>query len=243
MDNTGEFMFTNQKGMSLVSVLMAIGLTGVLSVILMNLMEQQGKQQKKALIDGETSEIFGQFVRIINQKTSCGATFTGLQKGDTLLEFRYSFDANQEPFAEVGKNFRGTKLILSAMKILTDAEVLTRNMTPLGKDPQGFTTVVLEVTLDRPDGTLGGKSIKKIFDVPVAMGRGTIMKMSDPNAISSACTAATSDGCITDFDTGLCPANPQDAMIDAATYWFAYCFDPTPASPADDVIIRCTATN
>lgn len=237
-------MFKNQKGMSLVSVLMAIGLTGVLAVILMNLMEQQGKQQKKALVDGELTEIYAQFVRIINQKTSCGSTFIGLQKGDTFNEFRYTFDANQEPFAEVGKSFRGTKLILSGMKILTNAEVTSRGVTPQGKDPQGFTTVVLEVSLERPENTLGSKTVKKVFDVPVAMGKGEIVKMADPNAVSARCaTISGGDGCMADFDTGICPSNPQDAMIDAGAYWFGYCFDPTPPNASEDIIVRCTASN
>lgn len=237
-------MKSNQKGFSLVSVLVAIGLTGVLSMILMNLMEQQGKQQKKAMVDGELTEIFAQFVRIINQKTSCGATFTGLQKGDTFREFRYSFDVNQEPFAEVGKPFRGTKLVLKQMKILTDAEVTAHKITPQGKDPQGFTTVVLEVTLDRPDNTMGGKSIKKIFDVPVAIGKGTILKMADSNAIVTQCTNLTTDGCIADFETGMCnTSNPEEAMEYASPFYFAYCFDPTPTSATDELIVRCTAVN
>jgi hypothetical protein len=55
----------------------------------MNLLEQQNKQQKKALVDGELIEIYHQFVRVINQKESC--------------------NANQDPFARVGEKFRNTK--------------------------------------------------------------------------------------------------------------------------------------
>lgn len=237
-------MLNNNRGMSLVSVLMAIGMTGILAMVLMGLMDKQGKQQKKAVIDGELNEIFAQFVRIINQKSSCGATFIGLQKGDTFQEFRYSFDPNQEPFAEVGKNFRGTKLILSQMKILTDAEVSARNIVPLQKDSNGFTTAVLEVTLNRPEGTLGGGAVKKIFDVPVAIGKGSIIKMADYNAVSAKCSQTTNgDGCIADFDTGVCPSNPKNAMVGGGSFWFGYCFDPTPASTSEDIIVRCTAVN
>jgi len=75
----------------------------------MNLLEQQNKQQKKALVDGELIEIYHQFVRVINQKESCNATFTGLKKGDEFLEFRLDFNANQDPFARVGEKFRNTK--------------------------------------------------------------------------------------------------------------------------------------
>jgi len=234
----------NNRGMSLVSVLMAIGMTGILAMILMNLMEKQSKQQKKALIDGELNEVYAQFVRIINQKNSCGSTFIGLQKGDSFQEFRYTFDPNQEPFAEVGKNFRGTKLVLSEMKILTDSEVTQRNLVPLQKDSSGFTTAVLEITLDKPEGTLGGSKAKKIFDVPVAIGKGSIIKMADPNAIVVKCSQMSGgDGCIADFDSGVCPSNPNNAMVGGGSFWFGYCFDPTPSSTADDIIVRCTSVN
>lgn len=233
-------MYRNQKGMSLVSVLIAIGLTGVLGTILMSLMEQQGKQTKKAMVDGEMTEVYAQFVRVIVQKSSCDSTFIGLQKGDPVTEFRYTFDYDQVPFAEVGSLFRGTKLKLFGMKILTNAEVIARNMTPVIKSPSGETVLVLEVTLERPEGVLGAKHIKKTFDINAVVGQGMLIKMADPNAIESACAQATTDGCIADFDSGLCTTPPQDAMIDGGAYWFGYCFDPTPANPANDIIVRCS---
>ena len=231
-------MFKGQKGMSLVSVMVSIGLTGVLAMILMNLMQQQGKQQKKAMVDGEMTEIYAQFVRVINQKTSCGATFIGLQKGDSFTEFRYTFDANDPPFAKVGDKFRGTQLVLTSMKILTDAESTGRGL-PLSPE-----IVVLELNLTKPEGTLGAKTIKKTFDIPAMIGKGDIIKMADPNAVLARCTAISGDGCMADFDTGVCnTTNPQSAMINSGFYWFGYCFDPTPALPADNIIVRCTANN
>lgn len=237
-------MFNNQRGMSLVSVLMAIGLTGVLAMILMNLMEQQNKQQKRALVDGELTEVYAHFVRLINQGGPCNATFTGLQKGDSLSEFRYSFDSNEEPFAEVDKNFRNTKLMLKEMKILTDAEVTARGIPVVGKVDGGSTTVVLEITLQRPAGTLGGSEVKKTFDVRVAMGKGELIKMPDHNAVLAECVSSTGDGCIASFTTGECNlTKPQDEMVDGTTFWYGYCFDPTPASAADDIIVRCKTVN
>jgi hypothetical protein len=233
----------NQKGMSLVSVMVAIGLTGVLAVILMNLTEQQGKQHKKAMIDGELTEVYAQFVRVINQRDSCGATFIGLQKGDTLKEFRYSFDANQDPFSEVGKPFRATKLVLKGMKLLTDTEMTERQIPIPPKDKQGYTNAVLEVTMEKPAGTLGGREIRKTFDIPVAMGKGEIIKMADPNAIQANCKTITSNrGCIASFETGICPSNPEDAMVNAGIYYFGYCVDPKPSNPDEDIILRCTTS-
>jgi type II secretory pathway pseudopilin PulG len=234
-------MLKNQKGMSLVSVLVAIALTGVLATILVNLTEQQNRQQKKALVDGELVEVYAHFVRMINQAEPCNATFIGLQKGDTLAEFRYGFDPDQDPFASVGENFRNTKIVLQEMKLLTDAEVTARNIPLVTKAADGSTTVVFEATFKRPEGTIGGTQVKKTFDVRVAIGRGEIIKMPDSTAISDNCSNSTGgDGCIASFETGECnTTNPASEMIDAGTFWYGLCFDPTPASASDDIIIRC----
>jgi hypothetical protein len=236
----------NSKGMSLVGVLVALALTGVLSVILMNLMSQQTKQQHKALLDGELTEIYGQFVRNINHYDSCFASFMGLKKGSALTELRIDSDPNKDPFAEVGKRFRGTKLILSKLRILTDAEVTARDPSLLmAKDPSGFTNVILEVTLDRPEGTLGGKSAIKIFEVAVAMGTGQIINMPSPDAVTDNCKQVTgNDGCIANFDTGICNSNesswPNDMIQVATDSWYGYCVDATPANVNDDIIFNCT---
>lgn len=242
-------MILNQRGMSLVSVLMAIGLTGVLSLILMSQMEQQQKIQKRAFLDGEMTEVFAQFVNVINAKSSCGATFTGLQKGDTINEFRYSFDPNQEPFAEVGTPFRGTKLVLREMKILTDAEVQAKGLPTTGLS--GSSTVVLRVTLERPPGTLGGQFISKIFDVRVSMGLGQILQ-ADASVIEQQCRDATGgNGCIANFETGVCadvvndqliPLVPPEAGGDLGEV-MGYCFDENPPTATDNIIVRCTVTN
>jgi hypothetical protein len=233
----------NEQGMSLVSMMVAIGLTGVLAVILMNLSEQQNKQHKKSLLDGELTEVYAQFNLVINQRDSCGSTFIGLQKGDTLKEFRYSFDANQDPFAEVGKPFRSTTLILKSMKILTDAEMTAKNIPIPPKDKQGYTNAVLEIVMEKPEGTLGGRENLKRFDVPVAIGKGEIIKMADPNAIESNCKTITSNrGCIASFDTGICPNNAMDAMVNAGIYYFGYCVDPKPSNPQEEIILRCTTS-
>lgn len=234
-------MLNNQRGMSLVSVMVAIGLTGVLAVILMNLSEQQTKQTKRALVDGELTEVFAAFVKVVNQKTACNATFVGLKKGDEFVEFRFSFDENQDPFAEVDAFFRGTKLKLKKMKILTDAEVISRGLQVVPKQPNGSTTLVMEVTLEKPENVVGGKEVKKTFDVNVAMGKGEILKMADPVAVQDECNNRSGgDGCIAGFDDGECnTTNPAEEMVDGGTFWYGYCFDPTPASSTDDIIVRC----
>lgn len=241
----------NQSGMSLAQVMIAMGLTGVLSIILMNLAEQQTKQQKSAMIAGETTEIFAQFVRIINTKASCEASFAGLKKGDSLVEIRYKFDDNEEPFAEVGKFFRGTKLKLKSMTLQTDTRYGETHKnddgtpkTPPTKNNAGQTVVTLEITLEKPTKTLGGTNVMKIFDVPVTMGKGDLIKMPTTTAVETECTNTTGgDGVIVDFSTGAAcpPPTAASCMEGGGGFYFGMCVDPHPPDSADDVILGCTS--
>lgn len=233
----------NQKGMSLVQIMVGFALAGVLSVVMMNLMEQQNKQQKKALLSVEETEIFSQFVRVIGQRESCDATFTAFAKGQDLKEFRYSFDPNKEPFAVVGEKFRGTKLILEEIHILTDAEYMAKHEKTEGPIKSGTGAVVLSVriTLKRPAGTLGAPVVQKYFDLPVAMGKGEIIKMDSIEAVKTECLNTTDNlGCIANLDTGVCDPNQNDWDDDIEYGYYGYCLDPEPPSPQDEIITHCT---
>jgi|GEM_PF-4553703 len=193
----------NDRGMSMVEVLMALGFTGILAAVLVNLSEQQNKQHKKALVDSETIEVYSQFNRVISRADSCGATFVGMQVGDAVNEFRYDFNENAEAFATVRMPFRGTKLILASMELLKDQDgddiydtfPLTSQLTdqdgdgiyetPLTLKSQNFVKtqpeirkqdgiVVLEVVLQRPGTSQGAKTITKFFEVPAVIGEGKI---------------------------------------------------------------------
>jgi type II secretory pathway pseudopilin PulG len=230
-------MTRNEKGFSLVSVLVALGLTGVLSVILMNLMEQQNKQQKKAIVDGELTEVFAQFTRVLNTKNLCRINFMGLKQGDSFNEFRMDFDPNKDPFAKVGDKFRNTKLTLTQMKILTEAEVTSQGLEVAQTDSEGKTTIVVELTLDRPAGMIGGKQVKKNFDVPVKIGHGQIIKLPSPSLVFSKCNELTGDGCIADFETGECVG--VNAVVNAGNFSFGLCTDPTPVAGVQKIILNC----
>lgn len=230
--------FKNHQGMSLAQVMVAMGLTGVLSVILMNLAKQQTTQQKVALVAGEMTEIYASYVRVINTKSTCDATFAGLPKGADITELRYKFDDNEDPFAVTGQPFRGTKLILERMHLQTDAEYLaTHNNNP---QPDGI--VVLEVFLTKP-ASIGGASHRKMFDVPVKMGNGTLVSAANPSLLSADCLATTGgDGCIADFATNVC-CSPESSCMEGGGggNYYGMCIDPTPPASADNVILGCTS--
>ena len=230
----------NDRGMSMVEVLMALGFTGILAAVLINLSEQQSKQHKKALVDSETIEVFGQFNRVISRAESCNATFTGLQEGDSLSEFRYDFDENADPFAATRRAFRGTKLILVSMQILKpNADGLYESFpvseTVSDKDGDGYYetpevikseksvpltpprkfqkgVAMLEVVLQKPTGVLGGKLLTKYFEVPASIGLGSLAYGADAQATIVACvgTPADADKCIASFDTFECAPSGQE---------------------------------
>jgi hypothetical protein len=233
----------NQLGFSLLQVLVAIGLTGGLSLILMELAGQQNKQQKTAIVNGELTEVFAQFVTMLNNGTSCEATVAGLKKGDPVTEVRYKFDDNEEPFAEVGKPFRGTKLILRSMKLQTDAEYTAANAgkLPPTKDSSGHTTLTLVVELEKPAGIVGGKDVKKTFDIAVAMGQGKLISSGSPSSIVTICRASPTASIIS-FDTELdCNPNNEACIVGSAPLYFGMCIETAPPTPADDIIIGCVA--
>lgn len=234
-------ILSNKNGMSLAQVMIAIGLTGVLSLVLMQLSKQQAVQQKTALANSEINEILAQYLRVITKKDSCDATFAGLPKGAVLTELRYVFDATQDPFAEVNKKFRGTKITLTGMKIMTDAEYKAAHN---GSDPPdlggGKTIISFEVILTKPSGIQGGSQFKKVFDVNVYMGKGSLLSAATSSIIESDCLTNTGDGCIVNFDSGACCPTPVDCMEGSDdTGWFGMCNDPTPPSSADNVVLGC----
>lgn len=239
----------NDNGFSLVSVMVSIGLAGGLALFLMELSQQQSKQHKKAVVDSELIEIFGQFNRMISKADSCKATFVGLQRGDSFLEFRYSFDENAEPFAMVGKKFRNTNLTLVEMKLLEDKDNnriyddYENAPDPLRVDNE---LVVLKVTFARPEGLSGAKQISKTFDVPVAIGSGEMVTGKNVDAVLASCKGDPVDKnkCIASFDTYEC-AQESDAekeMIPTKNGLMGYCFDKDPEDKQKEYVLHCTTS-
>lgn len=244
---------SNEKGFSLVSVMVAIGLAGGLALILMELSQQQSKQHSKALVDSELIEIYGQFNRVISKAESCGATFVGLQRGDKVMEFRYSFDENAEPFAVVddveldqgGKPFRkGMKMQVVEMKLLADSnnnqiyDDYENDPDPLRVTDQ---VAVLQVTFRRPKNVIGARVIKKIFEIPVAIGEGEMSTGATPEIVQQSCET-TNDRCIASFDNYECvpDAEINNAVVPHKEGWMGYCLDKKPTNKQNEYILHCT---
>jgi hypothetical protein len=169
-----------EAGIGLVEVTIALGLAGVLVLVLMKLGEQQTNLQKKAIRNVELTEVYNHFVSMIDSQTACDATFSAAKMGDVIGEFRTTrLDPNVKPFAKVGQAFQGTNIIIEEMKILTNTEI--QNLINTGKypglsltapstSPYGYAMVQFWVKFNR-GRSRGSQSATtaKLFTVPVIM--------------------------------------------------------------------------
>lgn len=169
-----------QAGIGLLEVTIALGLAGVLVLVLMKLGQQQTSLEKKAIRNVELTEVYNHFVSMIDSQAACDATFGSAKLGDRITEFRTTqLDPNQAPFARVGSTFQATNIIIEEMKILTNAEI--QNLISSGKyaglaltsasvDPYGYAMIQFWVKFNRGKNK-GSQSATtaKIFTIPVIM--------------------------------------------------------------------------
>lgn len=225
------------------SVLVAIALTGVLGMILMTLFDRQTQQQKKMLVDAELTEVINHIQTILAKKESCNSTFMGKKKGQTIYRLLLNMDPDAAPFAEVGniEPFRGTKIYLTRVRVLTDAEVTAMDK-PL---EQGV--VVIDAEFERPENTLGGKNIRKQFDLRVVYGREEVI--SHPVNEAGVVSLCKTDYGVNSFIKSLTSgerANPEESGAYSRGSGFeGMCVIPDPAGTTyvDSTINHCVTAN
>jgi hypothetical protein len=239
-DSTRELMMKilrSNAGFSLVSVLVAIGMTGILATILMNLTEQQTKQQKKAVVDGEMNEVVGQIRSIFSNEDSCNATLVNKKRGQDFLRLMTTNQNGTIIFEEVGGGktdfYRGTKLKLIGLRILSNAEV---------GSIQGLSSqtgvVVVQVELQKPEKLIGGKSIKKNFEVRVLYGTEGLVR--DPLSATGVVTNCKSEfgpqSFIKDLKTGKALEPEEDGVFKAGQEFLGMCVREDETNPGASVI-------
>jgi type II secretory pathway pseudopilin PulG len=171
-----------EAGIGLVEVTIALGLAGVLVLVLMKLGEQQTALQKKATRNVELTEVYNHFVSMIDSQSACDATFGSAKLGDSIDEFRINqLDPNQAPFAKVDQAFQATNIIIEEMKILTNSDIqklintgkypgLTQ--TTVNTDPYGFAMIQFWVKFNRgKNAGAQSQSVAKLFTIPVVMAQ------------------------------------------------------------------------
>jgi hypothetical protein len=162
--------FLNQRGMSLTSVLVALGLTGVLSSVIMSNMSLQNKSQKTVEIQANITEMKRIIQDFAGRAEPCYSSFAGVRRGEKVNQLKLTRDVKDAPFAEVGKEFQRSKLTIKEMRFLSLKEQVGKSND--AKLDAGIGWAYLRFTLEKIDkgpqgakGSFGGQHIS--FEIPV----------------------------------------------------------------------------
>lgn len=238
----------NQRGDSLIAVVVALGLAGVLTVVIMNNMSLQNKATKTAEIQNNLNDFKRLLQDFVGRTEPCQATFNGVQRGEDILALKQKTSYTGNAFAEVGKEFQRSGFIIKEMRLLTLKEQRDLNNGDHGQiDQKGVGTAYLRVKLEkiRAEGSnakfFGGKDTAVIVPIVAEFGGDDIIADGiDKNDAAEAWKAkftnldTAEDGKITamglpatDYDLkpqegkkpGDTPDIPNSAYIDMGTNW------------------------
>jgi hypothetical protein len=212
-------------------------MTGILATILMNLTEQQTKQQKKAVVDGEMNEVVGQIRSIFSNEDSCNATLVNKKRGKDFLRLMTTNNNGTIIFAEVGggeKDFyRGTKLKLIGLRVLSNNEV---------SKVEGLSVqtgvIVVQAELQKPKNLIGGKSIKKNFEVRVLYGSEGLVRdsLSATGVVTNCKSEFGPQSFIKDIKTGKALEPEEDGVFKAGLEFLGMCVREDETNPTASVI-------
>lgn len=151
-----KLLHKNQSGMSLISVTIAIGLVGGLSLVLMRLMDNTRKQTKYAEVKTNELQTISQISTYLANPSICSIAFSGFRAGDNfgLLQFNTKGEGSR---LEEGVPIGNTGLITESLSIMPDPVYMT------GTD--GIYEMTFRVRTKRKDGdyNMAGTSKNKDF--------------------------------------------------------------------------------
>lgn len=223
-------MDLNQRGMSLVEIMIAIGMLGAVSLAFNQLMLNQNKTMKTSEIKAELLEISSLIRQTLDNKETCEATFIGMAPGDNLSEIRVSSDLSKEPFLRVGQQFKNYNVRIAEIRLLTRTEESEPQYNLGGANFNAQTGVGyahLEVTFEKEikggkQNFFGGKDSKKIFPIRGVFADYKLLTSCEADDLEPLCEQeASSQGAIrggrglirdpltndpTPFDVEGCPA-------------------------------------
>jgi hypothetical protein len=159
--------YRTQSGFSLLQVMLAIALTAGLSLILLQLSQNQAKQQKTIELKGELADIVNIIRESLRDREACDVTFAQTHPGQPIKELRVSQDLTQPPFAVVGQKFKNYNVYIKEMRLLTRPEEIDVGKREVGQTPMNYTTGLgygyLKITFAKHVGDVNQTDTKQNF--------------------------------------------------------------------------------
>lgn len=152
--------FSDQEGFSLVQVMVAMGIAGLLMVALMRMQEQQSMTSRKAAVDIEVNSFQSQMNGFIGRPGYCDKNFLDREFDSEPIELEQFLKPNGDPKFEVGQKYGNGKFKILTMT-LKDFEFDDE----IGYEVGGAGLANFEVKLERLGKMFGTKNITKNFEI------------------------------------------------------------------------------
>lgn len=143
-------MGVNQKGFSLLQVMIAAGLVAGMALALMRISTNQSQLNQRFSSENELHQMEALLMGYLQRKQTCDSALAGLSKGDNLVVFNVSGSFGDN-FLEVGQQIAGTGWEVTEMRILTDAEA------GAAEKYVDDNTFVLRIRLNQTREIIGGR--------------------------------------------------------------------------------------
>ena len=157
--------FFGRSGFGLVEVLIAMGLTAIIALTIMRLMELQTKSQNTTELKARVSEITNIVRQNLTDLEACNATLTGASHGENIPELRTSENLSNPPLVKLGDEYLKSGLLLTSMRLLTRMEEEERGLRSASSlegvlNSSGIGYSYLEMELTRNEGPKRKHSVR-----------------------------------------------------------------------------------
>jgi len=187
---------SNDKGMSLVQVMIAAGLMGGLSLVLANMMEQFQKTKKTAAVNNDIVLLDSYIKKSMSNPEVCNATYVGLKRGEYLntgIKLNPGSGTDVKYLVKLDNRFGSTPLYIGKMRFLTEQEEIDRNQRDASVPvvTGDISIFILEVTVYKENEsvrlankrtTYGASEIVKLYPIPFKVADINDVSLCDTNS-------------------------------------------------------------
>ncbi len=146
--------FKNEKGFSLVSVMVAAGLMGVVALGLSKLFENNMRNNKTVEVNAEMISAIGEIRGILSSPRACLNSFNGVDARSSAPNLTIRNSTNDIKFA-VNQKLLGTPIVVNEIKLSDSSDQVDVVANGTGE-------TYLEVTFDRGKVSYGSEIIKRV---------------------------------------------------------------------------------